>query len=188
MTPLLACRLSCVPFALTAWCLPAVSLPIFCHLFATRKIQLPSCCNQLTHNVSRPSSGHHHLQLRQTPFSLDLLHATELQVSVDEVGELDHDSWKVDRVEAHEAAGLDQLLVGKQTAHRLVYVIWAAVRYRSKTTAGLRKTAYKTVCIIGLRRTISHVALLGSPANTWILSSRQVIMCFSWTGVIRPRG
>lgn len=89
---------------------------------------------KLTCYVSRPSSGHHHLQLGQVSVSLGILHPTELQVSIDEVGELDHNSRPVDWVEAHEAMRLDQLLVCKQTAQGLVYIIRAAVSCRGKDT------------------------------------------------------
>lgn len=76
---------------------------------------LPTC------DVSSSSGGNHHLQLRQ--LSVRLLQAAELQVGVEEVGDLDHDSGPVDRVEAHEAVGSDQVLVGEQTAQRLIDVV-----------------------------------------------------------------
>ena len=77
----------------------------------------------LTGDIPCSSGGNDHLQGGQGVVSAGPLQAAQVQIGVDEVGQLYHDSGPVDRVQAHEAVGFDQFVVGEQTAYWIVNVV-----------------------------------------------------------------
>lgn len=133
-----------------------------------------------TCNISSSSCRHQHLQRRQRVVCVCVrLQRAELQVCEEKMRQLQQNSGPVDRVQTHETVTLHQIWISKQFPQRNIDVIRRPVRCQTNATHWRKLVC---VCLINFRMK----TLL--PANTWTLSATLVVICLSWTLVMRPRG